>query len=78
MRPEFVTLAGGGAGLPVKIEKINDLGRIRLAKVSFEGHAMVATLTGEAPPEGDACIAIETSRIHIYVDGHRVSEAGRP
>ena len=78
VRPEFVTLAGRGAGLPVKIEKINDLGRIRLAKVSFEGHAMVATLTGEAPPEGDACIAIETSRIHIYVDGHRVSEAGRP
>ena len=73
-----MTLTGRGGGLPVTVEKINDLGRIRLAKVSFEGHAMVATLNGEAPPAADACIAIEAARIHIYADGRRVTEAGRP
>jgi glycerol transport system ATP-binding protein len=77
VRPEFVTLTRRGAGLPVKIEKINDLGRIRLAKVTFEGHSMMATLTGEAPAPDGACIALDASRIHIYADGHRVAEAGR-
>lgn len=77
VRPEFVTLTARDTGLPVRIEKINDLGRIRLAKVSFEGHPMVATVAGDVPEAGGAFIQIDPACVHIYADGHRVSLAGR-
>jgi glycerol transport system ATP-binding protein len=74
VRPEYTTLARKGAGLPVRVRRIDDLGRFRIAKVALAGHAMAATVPEDLPIDGEeASITLETSRIHIYADGHVVA-----
>ena len=71
IRPDFVTL--GGSGLPVRVRRIDDLGRKRLAHVSLGAQALVATVPNDVTIEGDeARIALDASRVHIYVDDRRV------
>src|SRR5258708_3927473 len=44
VRPEFATLRSRGAGLPVQVRRIDDLGRVRIARVELMGHAFAATI----------------------------------
>ena len=70
-RPEYGRLTNG-EGLPVKVERIDDLGRIRFAKVRL-GDARLAVT---APPgvNADATrIAVDPAQIHVYADSRRVA-----
>ncbi len=75
VRPEFVTLTTG-AGLPVQIRRIADLGRKRLAYVNLGAHSIVATVPQDMmiPAQG-AGIAIDPANTHVYVSDLRVKGA---
>lgn len=75
-RPDYAALAHTG-GLPVRITRIEDLGRRRLAKVLLGTQEVMATVPYDFSPSGDqASLVIEKNRIFVYVDEHRV-DGGR-
>ena len=75
VRPDFARLTAG-PGLPVRVERVDDLGRRRLARVRLGGHAMVATAPPGVPISGaEARLAVEPARTHVYVDDLRVEPA---
>jgi glycerol transport system ATP-binding protein len=80
IRPEFVRLAeGGGPGLPVRVRRIDDLGRTRLARVEMAGLPIVASVPeGFAITGDEATVTLDPLHVHIYADGHLVpGEAAR-
>jgi len=73
VRPEFATLAPAGAGVPVRVRRIDDLGRVRLAKVELAGLPMAATVPEALALSGDeASLTFERDMVHVYADGHLV------
>ena len=72
IRPEHVRLTRG-SGHPVAIERIDDLGRVRYARVLFEGRKLVAQVPdGEIPAGPEARIVFDPAQIHVYADSRRV------
>ena len=72
VRPDFAELAGDG--LPVQVDRIDDLGRVRLARVRLGKHPMVATVGPDAAIEGtEARLRINPARVHVYADDLRVA-----
>ncbi len=72
IRPEFVTLAPAG-GLPVRIDRIEDLGRRRLARVSLGAHRLVATVPPGYAPAGDhASVLFDPAQTHVFRNSERV------
>jgi glycerol transport system ATP-binding protein len=72
VRPDFAELAGDG--LPVQVDRIDDLGRVRLARVRLGPHPLVATVPPDAVVHGsEARLRIDPARIHVYADDVRVT-----
>lgn len=70
VRPEFATLAPVGAGVPVRVTRIDDLGRVRIAKVELSGLPMAATVPESLTVTGDeASLIVEPSMVHVYANG---------
>ncbi|ACA16438.1 ABC transporter related [Methylobacterium sp. 4-46] len=70
VRPEFAALTARGPGLPVRVRRVDDLGRLRLARVELAGRPLVATLReGESLDGDEAALSLDPRRIHIYADG---------
>jgi glycerol transport system ATP-binding protein len=72
VRPEYARLTDGD-GAPVEVERIDDLGRIRFAKVSL-GTARMSVV---APPGvrvdgARAAVAFDPAQIHVYADSRLV------
>jgi len=75
IRPEFAMLvqAGRQGGLPVRVTRIEDLGRRRLARVSLGPHRLVVTVPPGMAPEGDqAAVLFDPAHVHVFEDGQRV------
>ena len=73
IRPEFTTLAPAG-GLPVRIERIEDLGRRRLARVSLGAHRFVAAVPpGYAPDDYYATVLLDPAQTHVFLNGERLT-----
>jgi glycerol transport system ATP-binding protein len=73
IRPDFATLTRSG-GVPVQINRIDDLGRRRLARVSFGAHAFIATVPpGLSVFGSEAGVELNPAHMHVYVDDHRVA-----
>jgi glycerol transport system ATP-binding protein len=73
IRPEFATLSAPGAGLPVKVRRIDDLGARRIARVDFNGFPVAALAPEGLSLDGDAAgLILDASRIHVYSGGARV------
>ncbi|WP_230530477.1 ABC transporter ATP-binding protein [Microvirga roseola] len=73
IRPEFVQLQPKGSGLPVRIRRIDDIGRARIARVEMGGRALAASVPEDISIEGDeASLAFDARYVHIYADGHLV------
>jgi glycerol transport system ATP-binding protein len=71
IRPDYAIL--GDSGLPVKVRRIDDLGRKRLAHVSVGAQTFVATMpNGATIKDGEAKVRLDPARTHIYVDDRRV------
>ncbi|WP_406853743.1 ABC transporter ATP-binding protein [Alsobacter sp. KACC 23698] len=77
VRPEFATLEPGGEGLAVRIRRIDDLGRSRIARVELGGRTIAASVAEDASFDGErAVLRLDPARIHIYADGRRVAGEG--
>jgi glycerol transport system ATP-binding protein len=72
-RPDYATVLPAG-GIPVRILKVEDLGRRRLARVALGAHEAVATLLPEIDlAAGDSGgLHIPAEHLHIFVDELRV------
>jgi glycerol transport system ATP-binding protein len=70
VRPEFVDVAAPGSGrLSARIERIDDLGRIRFARVRV-GEVKFAARAPEgfSAPDNIAGLVFDPSRVHVYAD----------
>jgi glycerol transport system ATP-binding protein len=77
VRPEDLTLKAGGDGLPVRIDRVDDIGRIRIARTRFAEHDInVVVPEGIEIPAANAKAFAAPDRVHVYADGHLV-EGGR-
>jgi glycerol transport system ATP-binding protein len=72
-RPDYATVRPQG-GIPVRVLKIEDLGRRRLVRVALGGHEAVAVLPNDVSlsPGDSAGLHVTSQHLHIYVDEHRV------
>jgi glycerol transport system ATP-binding protein len=70
IRPEFARLAKAGAGYPVSIRRIDDLGARRIARLDFAG-TPVAALAPEAVDinGSEASVLFDPAHIHVYANG---------
>ena len=80
VRPEFATLAKPGHGLPVKVTRIEDIGRARIARIEISGNPAAAMVPEELSLDGDSAgLTLDPRQIHIYANGVLVpgAPAGR-
>ena len=70
MRPEFVDVVAPAPGLPVrKIERIDDLGRIRFARVALGDAKLAARVpAGFTSSDGTAGLKFDPAHVHVYAD----------
>ncbi|MCK0197326.1 ABC transporter ATP-binding protein [Ancylobacter sp. 6x-1] len=74
IRPEFATLAAPGDGVPAKLNRIDDIGRARIARAEIAGRPFAAMVPGEVRLDGsEAGIRFDPRQIHIYADSHLVT-----
>jgi len=71
VRPEFVDIAPPAPGLlAASIERIDDLGRVRFARVRVGDAKLSAKVPpGFSVPGNDAGLVIDPSRVNVYADG---------
>ncbi len=73
IRPEFVRLSENGEGLPVRIQRVDDVGRYKLARVTLGDLRLNVMLTEDAQISGQAArVQFDPKRLHVYADGHRM------
>ena len=74
IRPEFVRLQPKGAGLPVQVRRIDDIGRARIARVEMNGRPLAASIPDDISIEGsEASLVLDPNHVHIYANGHLVA-----
>jgi hypothetical protein len=65
--PEFVRLANGGAGLPATIDRVEDVGRHKIVRLSIADDGLSAILAeGEPVPSSDVRVTFDPSKINVY------------
>ena len=74
IRPEFVHVAAPRPDLlSAAVERIDDLGRSRFARLRVGDLRMAARVpTGTALPHGTAGLVFDPAQIHVYADSRRV------
>ncbi len=73
IRPEFVRIAPQGEGVPVRINRIDDVGRFKIARVSLDGQALSVMVGEDTQLSGDsAAIEFDRAHLHVYADGQLV------
>jgi glycerol transport system ATP-binding protein len=76
VRPEFARLTRGEAGLPVKIRRVEDVGRHRIVRTDFFGTEINVIAGEEDAIQSDATrVAFDPAAVNVYADDWRV--AGR-
>src|SRR5438105_210383 len=70
VRPEFVDVAAPAPGLlSAKIERIDDLGRVRFARVRIGDAKFAARVPpGFSVPDNTAGLVFDPSHVHVYAD----------
>lgn len=72
IRPEYVQIVQG-KGLPVSIERVEDVGRHRVVRTKFQDQTINAILPEQMPvPTDDARVEFVTDRIGVYRDSWRI------
>ncbi len=75
IRPEFVRL--GMNGTPVKILRLQDVGRYRIAALDLAGAKLNAIVPEGAAIPTEARIAFDPAHIHVYAGGKLLAARGR-
>jgi glycerol transport system ATP-binding protein len=72
-RPDYASLVPDG-GIPVRIRRLEDLGRRRLARVALGPHEIFATVPPDMPIDGEqAGLTIRQDRLFVYVNDELVA-----
>lgn len=73
IRPEYVQLTSGDTGLPVKVNRVEDVGSHKIIRAEFSGQALniVAPEGAEITPDMNRVI-FEPDAINVYADDWRV------
>jgi len=70
VRPEFVTLSEGGAGLPVKVLRVEDVGRHKIVRAEHEGRPVNAVVSEDAPiPAMADRMSFAPEAVNVYAGG---------
>jgi glycerol transport system ATP-binding protein len=73
VRPEFVKITADGNGLPVRVSRVDDVGRFKIARVRLAGHALNVMVGEDVRLSDDsAVIEFDPAHLHIYADGELV------
>jgi glycerol transport system ATP-binding protein len=77
VRPEFVDVTAPAPGLlSTNIERIDDLGRVRFARVRIGDTKLAAHVPpGFSSPDGTAALKFDPAHIHVYADSRLVEGA---
>jgi len=77
-RPEFAKLSSGEEGLPVRILRVEDVGRHKIIRAEFEGIEVNAVLPEDAEIAADMTrITFDAAAAHVYRDGWIVDSDAR-
>jgi len=71
IRPEFVKLTSN-EGLPVLIEKVEDIGRYRIVRATFEGQKLAVVIAEDGEIPSEPRVLFERQAIGIFADSWRV------
>jgi len=73
VRPEFIRIAPEGRGVPVRINRVDDIGRFKIARARLGDHALNVVVGEDVQLSGAAAsVEFDPQRLHIYVDGRLV------
>jgi len=74
VRPEFVHVAAPASGLlSATIERIDDLGRVRFARVRIGDAKFAARVpSGFSVPDNSVGLVFDPAHVHVYADSHLV------
>ncbi len=74
VRPEFVNVAAPASGLlSATIERIDDLGRVRFARVRIGDAKFAARVPpGFSVPDNDVGLVFDPAHVHVYADSRLV------
>jgi glycerol transport system ATP-binding protein len=77
VRPEFLHLTGNGSGLPVTVRRVDDIGRMKVARVELDGMRLNVLVPEDAEIDADkARVVVDPGHVHVYADGHLVAGGG--
>jgi glycerol transport system ATP-binding protein len=71
VRPEYVRI--GREGTPVTIDKIEDIGRLRIVRASFDGMKIAATLPEGVEVPAEPRIAFDPRGVNVYANSRLVA-----
>jgi len=74
IRPEFVRL--GREGLPIRIDKVEDIGRYRIVRAGFEGQKLAIVIGEDNEIPTDPHVTFDPKAIGIFADSWRVGMEG--
>jgi len=74
IRPEFVRL--GREGMPVSIEKIEDIGRHRIVRAKLEGRDIAAIVPEDGDIPAEPRISFDPAGINLYADSWLIEMGG--
>ncbi|MEZ5826155.1 MAG: ABC transporter ATP-binding protein [Geminicoccaceae bacterium] len=70
VRPEFARLGNDPAGLPVKVERVEDVGREVILRLDFEGRPLnVVAPEGTSVGTDDNRLVFDRNAVSVYADG---------
>jgi glycerol transport system ATP-binding protein len=76
VRPEYVRLTSG-EGLPVRIRRVEDVGRHKIVRAESEVGEIDIVVSEETPIDADAtCVTFEPRGINVYADDWLVEPSG--
>jgi glycerol transport system ATP-binding protein len=73
IRPEFISL--GREGMPITISKIEDIGRQKIVRATFEGHPIAVVVPEEKEIPAEAKVNFDPQAMGVFIDSWR-AEAG--
>jgi glycerol transport system ATP-binding protein len=74
IRPDYVTISD--QGLPVKVKRVEDVGRHRIVRAELQGQPLNAILSEGMTVPADPRVAFAPAKINVYANDWRVSPMG--
>lgn len=74
IRPEFIKL--GREGMPIRVDKIEDIGRYRIVRAGFEGQKLAVVVGEDEDIPTEPRVTFDPKAIGIFADSWRVGMEG--